>query len=532
MNPFEPDPPPKPVPPAPPRPEHLLPPAPGGRPAGPPMTPMMDFFARRVEALERELAVERERAAAAQAQLGRQDALRGEVDAHLKALSEQLRREKNEREGEDARIHARGRIESLERRLDEMNATFAQLLKEAVARRDAAPDLPAGASEAVTLELASFRRTVKDIAEQVARWRDEMKDLPRLVPEVEAVAARIPEDEKRFEEHIARRLDEFSARVAATLSEWERRQELELRKQEERAQEISRERAALGRMWEEQGHAIRQEFLKERIARETALSDQIASLAKRLDAAAREQKDSAAAGAAVREGLDQVLAHLRATPKAKDEVISELEGEKAELVATLRRRQEDLRRFVEERRAVEKSLGDSLMTLTAEVERARGETREAAARESEALRALEALRSRLEMLERSVSERDARLLSVAAERDELTRALVAEAEKVRLGVAERAAADERWHQRLLDAQRRVEEEAAKSAGEAATAADLRAKVAALSEHMARALQERDAIVARFADWERERQRLLDALKQKDGMISMLSSVFQGSLKKP
>ena len=39
------------------------------------------------------------------------------------------------------------------------------------------------------------------------------------------------------------------------------------------------------------------------------------------------------------------------------------------------------------------------------------------------------------------------------------------------------------------------------------------------------------VVARFADWERERQRLLDALKQKDGMVSMLSSAFQGSLKK-
>ena len=50
--------------------------------------------------------------------------------------------------------------------------------------------------------------------------------------------------------------------------------------------------------------------------------------------------------------------------------------------------------------------------------------------------------------------------------------------------------------------------------------------------MARALQERDAVVARFADWERERQRLFDAIKQKDGMVSMLSSAFKGSLKKP
>jgi len=36
-------------------------------------------------------------------------------------------------------------------------------------------------------------------------------------------------------------------------------------------------------------------------------------------------------------------------------------------------------------------------------------------------------------------------------------------------------------------------------------------------------KERDGIVARFADWERERQRLLEALKQKEGMVAMLSS---------
>ena len=44
-------------------------------------------------------------------------------------------------------------------------------------------------------------------------------------------------------------------------------------------------------------------------------------------------------------------------------------------------------------------------------------------------------------------------------------------------------------------------------------------------------QAKPVVVARFADWERERQRLLEALKQKDGMVAMLSSAFQGSLKK-
>lgn len=177
-------------------------------------------------------------------------------------------------------------------------------------------------------------------------------------------------------------------------------------------------------------------------------------------------------------------------------------------------------------------MGDSLVSLSGELERERARTRVAQARSDGAQGDLEALNARVADLERSLAERDARALSLGAERDELTRALVGEAEKVRVSIAERAASDERWHQRVLELQRRVEEESALARQEAERANDLRAKVATLSEHMARALQERDGVVARFADWERERQRLLDVIKQKDGMVSMLSSAFQGSLKKP
>jgi len=121
------------VPPAPPRPELIAPP-----PRLPASTPMMDFFQKRVEMLERELAAERERATAASNLLGQQEALKNEVEGHLKGLTDQLRREKAERDGEEAKSHARVRVEALERRLDEMNATFAQLLKEAVSRQSPA----------------------------------------------------------------------------------------------------------------------------------------------------------------------------------------------------------------------------------------------------------------------------------------------------------------------------------------------------------------------------------------------------------
>ncbi len=534
MDPLEPQPP-RPVPPAPPRPELLAPPQ-----RLPASTPMMDFFQKRIEALEREVVTERERATAATSLLTQQEALKTEVEGHLKGLTDQLRREKAERDGEEAKSHARGRVEALERRLDEMNATFASLLKEAVSRQS-----PAAANEsaqpsvsALGAELTVFRRTIKDVADQVTRWREEMKDLPALLPEVRSLAARIPEDERRFEDQISRRLEEFASKLSGTLSDLERRHDLELRKQDDRLQSLVEERAALSRLWIEQGQSIRSEFLKERIAREMAVSDQIAELAKRLDAVNIGQREADAGSASVREGLDRILKVVTATPKAKDEIIVELEGEKAELLRTMRERHEQLRAVLNEHREIEKTMGDSLVALSGqfEVERARtraadARTRAADARAVGAEGDLEPLRNRISDLERTVSERDARAQSLGAERDELTRALVAEAAKVRLAIAERTACDERWHERHLELQRKVTDETARADSQASSTTDLRAKVATLSEHMARVLQERDGIVARFADWERERQRLLDALKQKDGMVAMLSSAFSGALKK-
>lgn len=516
MDPLEPQPP-RPVPPAPPRPELIAP-----APRLPAATPMMDFFQKRIEALERQLVAERERATAASSLLTQQEALKSEVESHLKGLTDQLRREKAEREGEEAKSHSRGRVEALERRLDEMNATFATLLKEAVSRQTPAAVFSA-AEPALGAELTVLRSTIKDVADQVARWREEMKELPALLPEVRSIAARIPEDERRF--------DEFAGKLQGTLHDWERHHDLELRKQDDRLQSLVDERAALSRQWLEQGQSIGQEFLKERISREMAVSDQIAELAKRLDAVNLVQREAGAGSASVREGLDQILKIMTATPKAKDEVIVELEAEKAELLRAMRERHEQLRKVLAERREIEKTMGDSLVALSGQLEQERARTRAADARAKTAKGEIENRESRIADLERTMAERELRAQSTGAERDELTRALVAEAEKVRLQVAERSASDERWHQRHLELQRKVEEESARAAQEASSTSDLRAKVTTLSEHMTRALQERDGIVARFADWERERQRLLEALKQKEGMVAMLSSAFQGSLKK-
>ncbi|HEX4046733.1 MAG TPA: hypothetical protein VH309_02815, partial [Elusimicrobiota bacterium] len=59
----------------------------------------------------------------------------------------------------------------------------------------------------------------------------------------------------------------------------------------------------------------------------------------------------------------------------------------------------------------------------------------------------------------------------------------------------------------------------------------RAQMGTLAEQTARSLQERDSTLARFSDWEKERQRLLEVVRKKDEMISLLSATFQGALKK-
>jgi len=53
----------------------------------------------------------------------------------------------------------------------------------------------------------------------------------------------------------------------------------------------------------------------------------------------------------------------------------------------------------------------------------------------------------------------------------------------------------------------------------------------LRAQLAKALQDKDAVVNRFGAWSQEREKLLQTIREKDEMISMLSSTFQGMLKK-
>ena len=526
MDPLEPKPP-RSVPPLPPRPEWLKPaPAPAAA-AG--VTPMMDFFQRRVEALERELALERERAASAQGLLAQQEALRTEVDAQLKTLTDQIRREKGEREGDEARSHSRGRIETLEKRLDEMNATFAQLLKDAVARRD---DAASPSAAALAAELSAFRGALKDGMDGVARWRGELRELAQLVPQVQSLSERIPETEKSFEDSVGRRLDEFASRMARTLEDWRRASDQDRAGLAESVAALERERADLARAWESQTRVQREEQFKDRVAREAEVSRQVAELSARLAELTAGQDGAARGHDAVRQGLERVVAILTATPKTKDLVIQELEAEKAELRKLADDRHAALRRFADERREVEKSMGDGLVKLSGQIEDERARTRFAEALAAERLGEIETLKARLADAARSVAERDLRIQSMGAERDELARALVAEADKVRRGVEERRDAEAAAEARLAELRARLDEESARRANSDGAAADARLQMGALAEQAARALRERDATLARYADNDAEHRRLNEIIRKKDEMISLLSATFQGALKKP
>jgi len=468
---------------------------------------MMDFFQRRVEALERDLVAERERASAARGLLAQQEALKSEVETHLKSLTDQLRREKIEREGAEAGMHARGRIEQLEKRLDEMNATFAQLLKEAVARRDA--DGPAAGAPAVEL-------------------------FSSLVLKVEKLAERPPQDEKIFEERVGRRLDELGQSMARALDDWRRSQETERKRLDERMEAMARERGDLARHWEDQARALRDDQAKERAARDCEISRQVSALASRLEILAGEQKLSAQGAGDVSQAVGRIVSILTATPKTKDALIVELEAEKEELRRVLNDRQESLRRFAGERREVEKSMGESLVRLSAELEEERARTRAAEARGCAFLGEIEILKARLarlDDLERAVKDRDDRIFALCAERDELARSLVSEAQKVRAGIEERRAADAEAQSRAGLLSKRLEEEAARRALIELSATDARTRLATMGEQISRACQERDAVTLRFSEWEKERQRLLETLRKKDEMIALLSSTFQGVLKK-
>lgn len=570
-----------PQPPAPPRSIPPMPPSPEllRAAAAPhvPLTPMMDFLQRRLDSLERDLSLERERAQAAQNLLKQQEALRGEVESQLKALTANLRREKAERESEEVKSHARGRIDALEKRLDEMHQSWVSLLKDAIAQRDSgAKDLSASqaalaqavtASQTALAQMVTSSQTalaqsvaaaqgesakeqaglaqeqallkarvgelsgaLKEFLDKIGLWRSETQGLAQLGPELRGLASQIPAESRRFEGQVAQTLAQFSTELRESLASWQRQQAIEIEKQESRLQALAREREALLRAAEEQNHALRQEHLKEKIHRDKELAENTAELERKLDTLAQGQERGSRESAEVRANLAKAIEKLMTPPQAKDAAIAALELEKGDLLRVLKSRTESLQRYTLERREVEKTLGESLLALQREFDEERRKHLAGASRLSQLEFDNACLQDKLAAAQRSGGEKDARWAALAAERDELVGALLAEAEKVRQQIEDRGKAESEWARKLEELRQGFARETQERAKESAAVSELRAQIATLSDHLARALRENDSVEGRTSSWENERQSLLSALKEKEEMISMLNATFQNMLR--
>lgn len=500
------------IPPAPPSPELLR-----AAPVHVPLTPMMDFLQRRLETLERELSAEKEKARSAQNLLSQQDTMRGEVETNLKALYEQIRREKSERETEEMKSHARGRIDVLEERLDEMHQTWSSLLKDAITNRD-------GVAKETGVAQAALQREIAAITEAVTA-------LTAQLPELRSLVGQVPEAERKGFAQVADRLAGLAQGLETRLGDLDRRQSLQTEKLEGKVMDLARERAALQEAWLEQNHAIRQETVKDRILREGEVNDQVAELCKRLDHLASAQEKLTGSAGDVRSDVSKVLSLLNTPPRVKEQLIADLEREKSDLLKALKDRSDTLHKYMEDRKAVESTLGESLLALHARLDEENAVTTQAVRRAAVAEDHNASLTTQLEEKDRALLEMDRRWDSLASERDSLTRSLVLEVEKVRAQIDERTRSEAGWSDRLAAMQKTLEEKLTQNAQEGLAACELRSQVATLSEHLAKALKEKDAVSNRFASWEQDRLALISKLREKDAMIAMLSSSFQNMLKK-
>jgi hypothetical protein len=83
---------------------------------------------------------------------------------------------------------------------------------------------------------------------------------------------------------------------------------------------------------------------------------------------------------------------------------------------------------------------------------------------------------------------------------------------------------------VAELQQRLAAEIEARTRDAAAAAELRGQLGALSQQLARSIQERDAAVG--AGWEQERAELVKRLQDKDATLSSLTSAFQRMVKGP
>lgn len=499
----------------------------------------MEYMRARMEIIERELIKERERAAASENIMKQQEALRSDVEAHLNRIGAQLIQEKSVQELSEDRSEQKGRVESLEKRLDDMHGTWAQLLKDAFQRSEDGRAQLTPEIRAFTEAMGALREDVRSLGAGFKRLEDEAASQRALAREVEGLRQEVPlaarrreEEEKALRDELRAHAERLGEALFERLTGMDRRIAEELRHQEDRLEVMIRERASLQEALDEERVRARHDVIKERASLQALFNEQISGLERELVRVTDRQGQTTTALESLHGLAEKVHAILSQPQKAKDLMLQELEAEKKDLMSALKTRTEQLRTYALERREVERSMGESLMQAHRELEgtaaRLEAERHRAASIEGERI----ALGGQLELTRAEVEDREARLSLLASERDALLAALAEEAAKVRRQIDERAEGDRAWEGRVLELQRQLNEQRASRLGAEAHAAELEDRLKTLSEHVARSLREKELVERRHAEWDKDRQSIESQLRKKDEMVAMLSSTFQNLLKKP
>ncbi|MDE2314498.1 MAG: hypothetical protein KGL04_10055 [Elusimicrobia bacterium] len=521
----------KPVPPKPPKSLPPMPPAQDEDSASPKNLPAPaaggagDLYLRkRLQKMEKDLAAAHQKAFAAEQIFKRQQAVKTEVESYLRNVTEQLKREKAEREAQEQKSHDQGRVDALERRLDEVHQSLLSVIRESFAAnasssKGAAAPSPSPVPDEFGRMLLTLSSEIDRLRNGVEAWRGESKK----------ALEGIPEQMRRREEESAKELGRIAAGLNDRISAWERVAQLEMERQRERLEEFARERAALARTWEEQNHAVRQEHLEESLRRQSDIESRIAAMEQKILEA---QRSNAAALEEVRESADKISKAMAASPAGRDEIIAGLETEKLKLLDALKEKSQTLSRISQDRRASEEDLAGKIMILHQKLDEERRAQDSLRTRLSDLESENDRLAIRLEAAEKSVKDKEGLYAALAAQKDEISKTLLSELAKGREQAAKSRQIQQDAERRVEDVEKRLAQAAERTLTHEMALGQLRNQIAASSEQLTRALKEKDELQTRYAAWDREKEKLMAALREKDEMLAMLNSTFRNMLGKP
>ena len=460
---------------------------------------LTDFFRHRLEAMENELSKERERARQSENMLSQQGIFREEADKQLKMILEQLKAEKAQREREQEKSHDQGRIEALEKRLDEMHQSWMSLVKENIAKRDSGSEQSAAQSAALSAEIRVLSDSVGAARVELAAMRERQTLAPA-----------------GFQQAIS----QLGTTLGEKLTEMDRRITAEVRRHEETASVWARERAAYSETLEEQRHQIRQEYAKERLALQSAFQERLEEFKRGLESIQKGREQDSQVLSGIKDLFAKTNEFLNRPEKVKDQLLRDLELEKRDLMKALEDRTSALRAYTLEHREIERALSEDVAELTRRLEAERAKEQASQSQIAELKLGLD-----------SAQRKEALVQALTAERDNLLHSLVEATQKLQQAAAARAQSEQVWEARTEELREDLEDEKGIRLSAQRQAADLEAKTRALSDHIAQIVSDKEKTEGQHAQWREEREKLLAEIRKKDDLLSMLSATFQGLLKK-